>query len=82
MELNNLASKQYIDFKDLVSGTNLLASSLEKSFLWYQNEFCDFDIDLPQVVFRLIREANTKLSEAIEILVTLQKLTKQPPKFW
>lgn len=32
MELNNLASKQYIDFKDLVSGTNLLASSLEKSF--------------------------------------------------
>ena len=79
MELNNLASKQYIDFKDLVSGTNLLASSLEKSFLWYQNEFCDSDVDIPQVVFNLLGEANAKLSEALEVLATLQQLTKQVP---
>lgn len=39
MELNNLASKQYIDFKDLVSGTNLLASSLEKSFYGIRMNF-------------------------------------------
>lgn len=74
MSANELASQQYTDFSNIVSNNKFLASSLEDLFSWYQKEFCDSGVDIPQAVFRSIDEANIKLSEAVEILHTLKHL--------